>query len=253
MGRATTYEVTGSIATVTLDAPENRNALSTEMLDSLGDDLERADGDPAVRAVVLTHTGTTFCAGADLSVAGRTSSRLDLAGILRLVEELDKPVVARIAGHCRGGGVGLAAVCDLSIATSGATFAFSEVRLGVAPAVISVVCLPKMRRADASQLFLTGEPFGADRAAEVGLITRAVPEGDLDEVVDQMLEHLLLGGPRALAAIKLIFSNVPFLERDQAFEWTSAQSARLFASEEATAGIAAFRERRAPPWARPVR
>ncbi|HLJ09102.1 MAG TPA: enoyl-CoA hydratase-related protein, partial [Acidimicrobiia bacterium] len=112
MGRPTSYEVSGGLATITLDLPEKRNALSTEMLHSLGDDLLRAGGDPGVRVVVLTHTGSTFCAGADLSVAGATSARYDIAGILRLVQDTPKPVVARIAGQCLGGGVGLAAVCD---------------------------------------------------------------------------------------------------------------------------------------------
>jgi methylglutaconyl-CoA hydratase len=250
LGRPTSYEVSGGVATVTLDLPEKRNALSTEMLDSLGDDLVRAGQEPDVRAVVLTHTGPIFCAGADLSVAGATSARYDIAGILRLVQDTPKPVVASIAGQCLGGGVGLAAVCDLSFASTDARFAFSEVRLGVAPAVISVVCLPKMRRGDATELFLTGARFDGIRAAEVGLITRAVPEAELDGAVAEAIGQLVLGGPRALRAIKHLLAVVPAMERDAAFDWARALSAELFASEEASAGIAAFRERRPAPWAR---
>ncbi len=171
---ATSCETTGGVATITLDQPEKHNALSTEMLDSLGDDLARCAGDASVRVVVLTHTGPTFCAGADLSVAAATQARYDIAAILGAILDMGKPVVARIAGRCLGGGVGLAAACDISIASVDAEFGFTEVRLGVAPAVISVVCLPKMRRGDASELFLTGRRFRGLEAAGVGLITRAV-------------------------------------------------------------------------------
>jgi len=251
VGRPTTTETAGGVATITLDLPEKRNALSTEMLDSLGDDLAAAADDPAVRVVVLTHTGTIFCAGADLSVAAATAARYDIAGILRLVQDIGKPVVGRIAGQCLGGGVGLAAACDISVAATDARFAFSEVRLGVAPAVISVVCLAKIRRAEAAELFLSGERFDAVRAAEVGLITRAVGAAELDAAVDEVVGRLLLGGPGALAAVKRILATVPAMGRDEAFAWASELSATLFASDEATAGIAAFRERRPAPWAEP--
>jgi methylglutaconyl-CoA hydratase len=251
LGRPTAYAVHDGVATVTLDLPEKRNALSTEMLDSLGDDLVHAGRDTAVRVVVLTHTGPIFCAGADLSVAGATSARYDIASILRLIQDSPKPVVGRIAGQCLGGGVGLAAACDISFAANGSRFAFSEVRLGVAPAVISVVCLPKMRKGDATELFLTGARFDALRAAEVGLITRAVPEDELDAAVTEAVGQLLLGGPQALGAVKRLLATVPAMDRDGAFEWTRALSAELFASEEATAGIAAFRQRQPAPWADP--
>jgi methylglutaconyl-CoA hydratase len=247
----TTCEVVGGVATITLDYPEKRNALSTEMLDSLGGRLTGLGADPSVRVLVLTNAGDTFCAGADLSVAGATTARYDIASILQLIQDIDKPVVARIAGQCLGGGVGLAAVCDVAIASADSRFGFSEVRLGVAPAVISVVCLPKMRRADAAELFLTAERFDAARAAELGLITRSVEPDELDGAVRSVVERLLLGGPRALAAVKRILTTVPAMGRNEAFQWTASLSAQLFASDEAAAGIAAFRERRPPPWADP--
>lgn len=245
----TRYEVAGPVATLTLDLPDKRNALSAELLDSLGVGLAAAREDGAVRVVVLTHTGSTFCAGADLSAARATPARFDLVAVLRLIEEMEKPVVGRIGGACRGGGVGLAAACDLSVASADASFAFSEVHLGVAPAIISVVCLHKMGRAQASELFLTGERFDAARAAAVGLVNAVVAPEQLDEAVAGVVDRLLLGAPGALGAAKRLLRAVPAMERERAYEWTRALSEELFASEEAAAGMAAFRERRPPPWA----
>jgi methylglutaconyl-CoA hydratase len=246
----TSCAIAGGVATVTLDLPAKHNALTPELLNSLGDDLGRAGADPAVRVIVLTNTGPTFCAGADLG-AGGTPARFDLVGVLRLISECEKPVVGRIAGRCLGGGIGLAAACDISIALAEAQFRFSEVRLGVAPAIISVVCLPKMRQSDAAELFLGGEPFDARRAAEVGLITRAAEPAELDGAVAEVVDRLLLGGPAALAAAKRLLSTVPTLGRDDAFAWAKSLSESLFASPEAAAGIAAFRERRPAPWVAP--
>jgi methylglutaconyl-CoA hydratase len=246
---ATTYTMSGAVATVTLDLPDKRNALTAELLDSLGEGLSAARDDDGVRVVVLTHTGSTFCAGADLSEGRSAARRFDLAAVLRLIEEMAKPVVGRIGGASRGGGVGLAAACDLSVASTEASFAFSEVRLGVAPAIISVVCLAKMRRADASELFLTGERFDAERAAAVGLINRVVAPERLDEAVAGLVDQLLLGAPGALGAAKRLLTAVPPMDRALAYEWTKALSEELFASAEAAAGMAAFRERRPPPWA----
>ncbi len=248
---ATRCAIEGGVATITLDVPEKHNALSAEMLDSLGDDLARCGADASVRVVVLTHSGPTVCAGADLSTAGATKARYDVAGILRAILDLEKPVVARIAGRCLGGGVGLAAACDISIASVDAEFGFTEVRLGVAPAVISVVCLPKLSRADASELFLTGRRFRGARAAAAGLITQAVEERELDGVLELTVGELMRGGPRALAAAKRLINTVPSMGRDEAFSWSATVSRELFASGEAGAGIAAFRERRPAPWVPP--
>ena len=247
----TSCAIAGGVATVTLDLAAKHNALTPELLDSLGDDLVRAGADPAVRVIVLTNSGPTFCAGADLGSGGRPA-RLDLAGLLRLIADTEKPVVGRIAGRCLGGGIGLAAVCDISIALADAQFRFSEVRLGVAPAIISVVCLPKMRRSDAAELFLGGEPFDARRAVEVGLISRAVEPEELDGAVAEVVGRLLQGGPGALAATKRLLSAVPAMGRDDALAWAKSLSESLFASPEAAAGIAAFRERRPAPWVGPA-
>ncbi|MCU4182843.1 enoyl-CoA hydratase/isomerase family protein [Acidiferrimicrobium sp. IK] len=245
------FSVSGGVATITMDHPENRNAITPELLAEVGAALADAGADPAVRVVVLTHTGPAFCAGADLKRAGARSHAAaphDMAGVLSAVMDSPKPVVARIAGHCAGGGVGLAAAADISIAAAGARFAFSEVRIGVAPAIISVVCLPKLRRADALELFLTGERISAARAAEVGLINRAVPDDELDAAVAGVVRALLAGAPGALAAAKSLVYDVGGMERADAFAATARLSASLFEGEEARAGMAAFARKETPPW-----
>jgi methylglutaconyl-CoA hydratase len=266
MSAAVLYQVEDGVATLTMDRPENRNALTPALLNGLGDGLTAGMADPTVRVVVLTHHGPAFCAGADLSGGGGGGSvsvsvsglgsraasvenpRFGLADVLAAIQDAPKPVVARISGHCLGGGVGLAAACDLSVAAEDVRFGFTEVRLGLAPAIISVVCLPKLRRADALELFLTGERVPAARAAEVGLINLAVPASELDAQVDALVVKLLAGGPGGLAAAKRLVFDIPDLERRAAFERTTALSDALFASSEAAEGMAAFREKRQASW-----
>jgi methylglutaconyl-CoA hydratase len=253
---AVRYAVSGGVATLTMDQPHNRNAMTPALLGGLADGLAAALANEAVGTVVLTHTGPAFCAGADLSGSEKQSrsarrKAVGLADVLQDIQDSPKPVVARIAGHCVGGGIGLAAVCDISVADSEARFAFTEVRIGVAPAIISVVCLPKLRRADALELFLSGERISAARAAEVGLITRAVPAAELDAEVAAVVGRLLAGGPSALAAAKRLVYTIPGMERKAAFARTTELSQSLFASKEAAEGMAAFREKRRPSWAPP--
>ncbi len=217
-------------------------------MNSLGDSIESAWSDETVRLVVLTNVGNTFCAGADLTGGSTDESRHSLTDIHVAIQDAPKPVVAKIAGHCTGGGNGLAAACDISIAADDVFFAFTEVRIGVAPAIISVVCLPKMRRGDALELFLTGKRCPAPRAAEIGLINHAIPRGDLDGAVDDLCIDLAAGGPNALAAAKSLVYTVPPMDRDEAYAWTSELSAEMFRGPEASAGMAAFREKTRPPW-----
>jgi methylglutaconyl-CoA hydratase len=252
--RPVRYGVSGGVATLTMDQPHNRNALTPALLGGLANGIAAALADEAVGVIMLTHAGPAFCAGADLSSAGenkrsRRNKAVGLADVLEDIQDAPKPVLARIAGHCVGGGIGLAAACDISIADSDARFAFTEVRVGVAPAIISVVCLPKIRRADALELFLSGERISAARAAEVGLITRAVPAGELDAEVAAVVGRLLAGGPSALAAAKRLIYTIPGMERNAAFTRTTELSQSLFASAEAAEGMAAFREKRLPSWA----
>jgi methylglutaconyl-CoA hydratase len=250
-GEAVRYSAAGGVATLTMDQPGNRNVLTPALLNGLADGLDRAVADPDVRVVVLTSSGNVFCAGADLTAGGTavTAARTSLAQILAAIQDAPKPVVARIPGHCFGGGVGLAAACDLSVAADTARFGFTEVRVGVAPAIVSVVCLPKLRRGDALELFLSGERISAARAAGVGLITRAVPAAELDPAVKQIVSLLLAGAPGALAAAKRLVYSVPGMPRAEAFAHTTELSRSLFGSGEAAEGMAAFREKRPPSWA----
>lgn len=249
MTDATLLRVERGIATITLNRPDNRNALSIELLNSLGDNLTNAVEDKSVRVVVLTNEGNTFCAGANLRGEPTDEApRFGLVEILQLMQDAPKPIVGRIAGHCTGGGNGLAAACDISIAAEDVFFAFTEVRIGVAPAIISVVCLPKLRRSDALELFLTGKRVMATRIAEIGMINIAVPREELDAAVGDLVDDLVAGAPNALAASKDLVYKIPAMTREDAFAWTGKLSPELFASEEAAEGIKAFREKTKPSW-----
>ncbi len=247
---ATRMVVVDGVATVTLARPESRNALSTALVDSLGDHLAAARSDNAVRVIVLTNHGTVFCAGADLSGNNSPAPRYSLVDIFDLILGSPKPVIGRIAGHCMGGGVGLAAACDISVIADDAKVGFTEVRIGVAPAMISVICLPKMRRGDALELFLSSERISATRAVEVGLINRVAAADRLDDTVAHVVDNVLAGGPLALAAAKRLVYDVPGRDLADGFAMTERLSVDLFASDEATEGIAAFREKRPPRWMR---
>jgi methylglutaconyl-CoA hydratase len=249
---ATLYSVSDGVATITLNQPETKNSLSDELVVSLCDHLDKAVVDSTARVIVLTNAGNTFCAGANLKAAkpgvgGKTDSRT-FVDVFKLIMASPKPVVGRIDGHATGGGVGLVAACDISIMRDDAKIGFTEVRLGVAPAVISVVCLPKMSRADASELFLTGVRFTPERAAQAGLINTAVSADDLDAAVGEFVNNIIAGGPSALAAAKDLIERVPQMNIDDAFAWTAVKSQELFESDEAQAGIAAFVNRENAPW-----
>ena len=255
-----TLTISAGVATLTLGDESNRNALTRAVVAELIDGLAAANANASVRVIVITNTGRVFCAGADLSEQSGAGATADsppppgrgpdgLVTLLRLIQQSPTPVVARVDGHAVAGGVGLVAACDISIARDDVLLGFTEVRVGVIPAMISVVCLPKMRRSDAMELFLTGERIPAARAAEVGLVNYAVPADQLDAKVDEIVAMVLRGGPNALAASKSLLRRVPeFTDRQTAFEWAQPFSAALFASEEGAEGIAAFRERRDPNW-----
>ena len=246
-------ETAGGVLTVTLADVENRNALGAAVVNGLHDAIQQANADPEIRAVVVTNEGNTFCAGANLKEqSGAAAGARPKVGFETLLEEIQRsptPVVGRIDGHVVGGGNGLAAALDIAIARDDVKFGFTEVRLGVVPAIISVVCLPKMRRGEAMEAFLRGNRFPATKAAEYGLISRAVPAAELDAAVDEVLADLRLGGPSALGFAKRLVYEVPAMEAKEAFAWTADLSQRLFKGEEAAAGMKAFLEREKPPWA----
>lgn len=248
MSDATLYSVDRGVATITLNCPDEKNSLSAALTNSLGDNLTAAQDDDAVRAVVLTNVGNTFCAGANLKNPNGETPRYNLVDIFTLMMNHSKPIVGRINGHCMGGGVGLAAACDISVIADECKVGFTEVRIGVAPAIISVVCLPKMRRADAMELMLGGEKITATRAAEVGLLNYALPAEQIDSKVSELAAKLVQGGPKAMAATKQLVYKVPSMDLDSAYGWTAELSGQLFRSEEAAAGIGAFRNREKAPW-----
>jgi methylglutaconyl-CoA hydratase len=246
-------DAAGGVLTVTLADVENRNALGATLLNGLHDAITRANADAGIRAVVVTNEGTTFCAGANLKeqsgAAKGVPAKLGFEELLAQIQRSPTPIVGKIKGHVVGGGNGLAAALDIAIAQDDVKFGFTEVRLGVAPAIISVVCLPKMRRGEAMEAFLRGHRFSASRAAELGLISRAVPADALDAAVEEVLADLRLGGPDALGFAKRLVHEVPAMEQKEAFAWAADLSRRLFQGEEAAAGMKAFLKREKPPWA----
>ncbi|UKD56864.1 enoyl-CoA hydratase family protein [Amycolatopsis sp. FU40] len=237
------------IAAVVLDSPHNRNALSVRLAGELTAQLSRAAEDPAVRAVLLTHTGETFCSGIDLAEAraGTGLTAEQLTNLLRMIVEMPKPVVARVTGHARAGGLGLLGACDIVVASPAASFAFTEVRIGLAPAVLSTAVLPRVDSRAASRYYLTGERFDAAEAARIGLITLAAD--DVDEALEPVLAGLRAAAPGALAAAKHLTTTAARQFFGAHASELAALAGRLGAGAEAREGIASFLERRSPVWA----
>lgn len=250
------YVVSAGLATVTLDSPANRNALSAQLIGELIEALRAAAADPAVRVIVLTHTGPVFCSGADLAqAAGSGPAGQPVATMPALLLELwesPKAVVGRVAGPVRAGGVGLLAGCDIVVCAREATFAFTEVRLGLVPALISATVLQRVQPAAARELLLTGEVFDGSRAVSIGLVTSAVPAERLDDEVRRYVDMLQRAGPEALAATKALLRRVPAPRPTVAdLEELAALSVRHFTSAEGQEGIAARREKRDASWVTP--
>jgi len=250
----------GSIHRIVLDRADRRNAFNDAMIAGLTEAFRGAGADPDARVVILAGEGDAFCAGADLEWMRRAAdfseeeNRADahrMADMFESIASCPRPVIARVHGGCLGGGVGLAAACDIAIAARGAVFGFSEVRLGLVPAVISPYVLAKVRPGDASRYFLTGERFDADEALRIGLVQIVVEAGNLDATVDALVAEIGQGAPGAQAEAKRLLREVPHLDPDAAKETTTAWIARLRASAEGREGIRAFLERRAPAWRRP--
>jgi methylglutaconyl-CoA hydratase len=238
------------VVTITLDSPANRNALSTRLVADLNAALDVAEAAVAAgdgRAIVLTHVPPAFCAGADLKE--RRTGAPDSAPMVRAMKRLiDVPVptIAAVKGPARAGGVGLMSSCDLAVVQSDIVFAFTEVRIGVAAAIISV---PILARASASKLrsaFLTGETFSAEFARDAGLITHVTD--DVDGTVAALCDGIRMGAPRAVAETKRMLQVVPTLVRDDAFEQMRALSDELFSGPDGAEGMAAFAEKRKPRW-----
>ncbi len=250
------YQRDGAAARLTLDSPHNRNALSSALVEQLHDGLTRAAADQGVRAVVIRHTGGTFCAGADLSEASASSGdpaelavarAREMTRLLRRILELPLPVIAAIDGHVRAGGLGLVGACDMVVAGHSSTFALTEARLGVAPSIISLTLLPKMTARAAGRYFVTGETFGADVAADIGLITLA--SDNVPATVAELASAAAQGSPQGLAASKALTTAALLDDFDRRADTLAEQTAALFVSEEAREGMLAFLQRRPPRWA----
>ncbi len=245
----------GRARRISLDSPANRNALSAALVDQLAAALVRAAEDRRVRAVILSHTGSVFCSGADLreqlearSETGASPGAGALVPVLKLLRELPQPLIAEVRGAVRGGGMGLVAQSDIVVATRDATFAFSEVKVGVAPAVIAVPVLARMPLGAALELFLTGRTFGADEAMRAGLVTRVVDPERASSETAALVEELALGAPSAQREIRRLVREIPHLDEESGYQRMVELSRRLFSSPEGAEGMAAFRERRPPGW-----
>ncbi len=250
------YAVNEHVARLTLNSPHNRNALSNALVSQLHQGLRDAAADPAVRVVVLGHTGNTFCAGADLSQSSSANSdpaeatatrSREMAALLRAIVESPLPVIVAVDGHVRAGGMGLVGAADIAVAGPRSTFALTEARIGVAPAIISLTLLPKLSARAAARYYLTGETFDAATAATIGLIT--VAADDVDAALAALVADIGRGSPQGLAASKALTTAAVLDGFDRDAERLGAESARLFVSDEAREGMLAFLEKRPPRWA----
>ncbi len=246
--RVVECNVADGIATITLDSQHNRNALSRQLLADLHRSLDEAEAVDA-RAIVLTHRGPAFCAGADLKERAAGSARADsspFVGALERLMDAACPTIAVVNGAVRAGGIGLMASCDLVVVHASTTFALTEVRIGVAPAIIAVPILRRVAPSRIAAAMLTGESFDAESARQMGLVTHV--SNDVVSTVDDLCEGILSGAPSAVAATKRVLHTVATMEREAAFEAMATLSNEMFNGPDAAEGMAAFAEKRRPNW-----
>src|SRR6266545_1685799 len=240
------YDVADGRATLTFDSPHNRNALSRQLVTELYERLDRAEADDEAKVVVIRAEGRTFCSGADLSEAANQGME-QAAGVLvdlqRKIVTFPKPVVTRLHGNVRAGGIGIVAASDIAISADDATYAFTEVRLALTPAAISLTVIPRMTSRAAALTFLTGETFDGQAAAAMGLVTTAVPEADLDAAVDAVVANLVKGRPQGLRETKGLLARDLVARIDDQIADLAKLSARLFGSDEARQAMIAFLNR----------
>ncbi|MBI4565084.1 MAG: enoyl-CoA hydratase/isomerase family protein [Planctomycetes bacterium] len=247
----------GPVATVALNRPDVRNAFDEVLIAELTQAFQSLAADGTVRAAILTGSGDIFCSGADVNWLKRSAhftesqnkdDALRMSLMFRAIDECPKPVIGRINGHSFGGGMGLIACCDVAVAVETARFAFSEVKLGIVPGVISAYVLPKIGAAAARRYFLTGETFEAKEARRLGLVHDIVSADGLDAAVSSIAGALLKNGPRAVATAKELIPHVLSTSRPEAIEYTASLIARVRVSEEGQEGLGAFLEKRKPTW-----
>ena len=241
------YAVEDAVATITLDSPANRNALSRQLVTELVERLDRAGGDPAVKVVLIRQEGKVFCSGADLSEAttgGMAEGARRIVELQRLIATMDEPVVVRVSGAVRAGGIGIVAASDIALSADDATYALTEVKLGLAAAIISLTVHARMSPRAAALTTLGGETFSGAEAAAYGLVTRAVPADELDDAVATVCAQLATGAAQGLRESKRIL-NADLVRRiDAQGEEMAELSARLFASDEAREAMTAFLTRK---------
>ena len=236
-------EVADQVATITLDSDHNRNALSRQLVSELASHLTTVGDDTDVKAILIRSAGTVFCSGADLTEAasgGMVEGAKAIVALQRQIAKLDKPVVVELGGPVRAGGLGIVGAADIVIASESVTFQLTEVRLGLAAAVISLSLLPRFTDRAAADLFLTARKFDAAEAARVGLITRAVPDAELQGDVAGVLGDLVKGYPQGLRESKKLLNHDLVARIDALGEQVAAQSAALFGSAEAREAMTAF-------------
>jgi enoyl-CoA hydratase/methylglutaconyl-CoA hydratase len=241
------YAVDGPLATITLDSQHNRNALSRQLVTELFAHLEAAQADDAVRVVLVRAEGRVFCSGADLSeasAAGMEEGTRRIVDLQRLIVGMDKPVVTRLSGAVRAGGIGIVAASDIAIAAEDATFALTEVKLGLAAAIISLTVHHRMNPRAASLTTLGGEVFDGAAAAAYGLVTAAVPADRLDAEVEKVCASLATGAAQGLRESKRILNRDLLARIDAHGEEMATLSTRLFASDEAREAMTAFLSRK---------
>ena len=246
------------VATVTLDRPERHNAFDDTVITELSAAFQDLASDDRARVMVLAATGKHFSAGADLAWMRRMGNAnyddnlVDaeaLANMLRALNRLPKPTIARVQGSAWGGALGLICCCDLAVAADSATFRFSEVRLGLVPATISPYVIAAIGPRAARRYFLSAEPIDAETARNLGLLSAAVNESQLDHVVEHRIDHLLQNGPEAMTEAKRLIADIAGKAIDDQLVWhTSETIARLRVSEEGQEGLSAFLEKRPPRW-----
>lgn len=238
--------VEGPLARITLDSPHNRNALSRRLVTELGERLAAAEADPTVRVVLLRSAGRVFCSGADLTEAasvGMQEASRGMIALFRAVVASAKPVVLRLDGPVRAGGIGIVGAADVVLAAEEATFAFTEVKLGLAPAMISLTVLPRLSDRAAALALLGGEVFDAAAAERMGLVTRAVSASELDGAVDEVCASLASGAPQGLRETKALLARPMLAAMDAQGEELGALSARLFGSDAAREAMTEFLQR----------
>ena len=248
----TIYEVRGVSAWITLNRPETRNALSGTLVREAFEHLGAAGADDRVRCIVLTGVGRAFCSGMDLkSPPGHVAPGerpVPFDALLRAIRECAKPVIAAVNGPAFAGGLGLVGASDIVVCAQSARFSFSEVRLGLVPAIISVVCIPKLGAHHAMRLFVTGERFDAEAALRYGLVHRMVPSDELHAAVEEEIDAIARGGPKAVTECKKLVQAQTGGPRQEDFARMAEWSERMFRSEEGLEGMAAFLEKREPRW-----